>query len=35
MDEELADTDEIKIPIGRSGFGDIRRNGYYRRIKAG
>ncbi len=33
--EEAAGMQEIKVPIGRSGFADIRKNGYYYIDKSG
>ena len=35
LGEELAKMNEIKIPVGRSGFADIRKNGYYYVDKSG
>jgi hypothetical protein len=35
LGKELAKMNEIKIPVGRSGFADIRKNGYYYVDKSG
>lgn len=35
LGKELAKMNEIKIPVGRSGFADIRKNGYYYIDKSG